>query len=262
MHFKMPWLRTNGSKRLRHDGNSKLVNNSNNSMNSKGSLDLILSSSSISTSPCLPLLFSNRVRKALISQLHSLREEAGPKEIQIIKMSEKLNELEKQYEKALKAISEKEQHLQQNSTMVHLLHKQVRELRSSLVQRESSLKRASKLLDEFKYSLQQARFSSRKITVPTGGATVSGGVGVDASDSTTVTTSGHEELDYRRRELFQTKKTDVVELISSTPVMEESLQRLHDVLNPHSTSEVSLSIYLCLSLTHLCRMRLTMETSW
>jgi chromosome segregation ATPase len=167
----------------------------------------------------------------LISQLHSLREEAGPKEIQIIKMSEKLNELEKQYEKALKAISEKEQHLQQNSTMVHLLHKQVRELRSSLVQRESSLKRASKLLDEFKYSLQQARFSSRKITVPT---TATAAMGAVESDS-----SVNDDLDYRKREVFVSKKSDVVELISSTPVMEESLQRLYDVLNPHSTSEVS-----------------------
>ena len=170
-----------------------------------------------------------RVRKALVSQLHSLREEAGPKEIQIIKMTEKLNELEKQYEKSLKAISEKEQHLQQNSTMVHLLHKQVRELRSSLIQRESSLKRAAKLLDEFKYSLQQARFSSRKITTASAEPNVAG------SDYSVGDTSyGGFKGDH----LFPSKRKEVVELISSTPVMEESLQRLHDVLNPHATSEV------------------------
>jgi hypothetical protein len=182
-----------------------------------------------------------RVRKALVSQLHSLREEAGPKEIQIIKMTEKLNELEKQYEKSLKAISEKEQHLQQNSTMVHLLHKQVRELRSSLIQRESSLKRAAKLLDEFKYSLQQARFSSRKITT-----TVISTVGADPTAAGSDEDTGYG--DFKKREsgggggsgglLFPSRKQEVVELISSTPVMEESLQRLHDVLNPHATSEV------------------------
>lgn len=162
----------------------------------------------------------------MISQLHSLREEAGPKEIQIIKMSEKLNELEKQYEKSLKAISDKEQHLQQNSTMVHLLHKQVRELRSSLIQRESSLKRAAKLLDEFKYSLQQARFASRKVTLPHG------------HDGDSAASNDDRSFDTSRKREFNSKKHEVVELISSTPVMEESLQRLHDVLNPHSTDEV------------------------
>jgi hypothetical protein len=195
------------------------------------------------------------VRKALVSQLHSLREDAGPKEIQIIKMTEKLNELEKQYEKSLKAISEKEQHLQQNSTMVHLLHKQVRELRSSLIQRESSLKRAAKLLDEFKYSLQQARFSSRKITTNAVGETTAGGaaggagggggggdysvggLGEESGFGDSLKKSGSHLFPSRTRHQQQ---QEVVELISSTPVMEESLQRLHDVLNPHSTSEVCL----------------------
>lgn len=149
-------------------------------------------------------------------------------------MTEKLNELEKQYEKSLKAISEKEQHLQQNSTMVHLLHKQVRELRSSLIQRESSLKRAAKLLDEFKYSLQQARFSSRKITTLTAASADPNVAGSDYSVGDT-SYGGFK----KNGDLFPSKRKEVVELISSTPVMEESLQRLHDVLNPHATSEVS-----------------------
>jgi len=169
-----------------------------------------------------------RVRKALVSQLHTLREEMGPKDLQIVKTSERLNEVDKEYDKSLKSISEKEEKLIQSSNMVHLLHKQVRELRSSLIQKEGSLKRAAKLLDEFKYALQQARFSSRKITVQNGG----GEADSEMSDGDDIKAAK------KRKNRFGThKKGDVLELISSTPVMEESLQRLHDVLNPHSTSE-------------------------
>lgn len=202
----------------------------------------------------------------MISQLHSLREEVGPKEIQIIKMTEKLNELEKQYEKSLKAISEKEQHLQQNSTMVHLLHKQVRELRTTLIQRESSLKRAAKLLDEFKYSLQQARFASRKVTLPHG---YDGGIGGGDHSAASIDDRSSFDTSRKREMMIGSKKNEVVELISSTPVMEESLQRLHDVLNPHATDEVEKhtttlphshdhSLSVCLSIS---RMSLMMEIS-
>jgi WD40 repeat protein len=174
-----------------------------------------------------------RVRKALVSQLHSLREEMGPKEMQIVKTTERLGEVDKEYERSLKSISEKEQKLTQSSNMVHLLHKQVRELRSAVIQKEGSLKRAAKLLDEFKYALQQARFESRKITVAGGVAGLTNRDRVE--DTSMFSADGFPHMPQKKA---SSKKGEVLELISSTPVMEESLQRLHDVLNPHATDEV------------------------
>ena len=109
-----------------------------------------------------------RIRKALISQLHALREEIGPKDIKVIETTEKLTEVDREYEKCLKAISEKEQKLQQYANMFQLLQKQVRELRTNLNGKEGALRRAASLLDEFHYALKEARFNSRKITVKEG----------------------------------------------------------------------------------------------
>ena len=106
-------------------------------------------------------------------------------------------------------------------------------------------------MDEFKYSLQQARFSSRKVTMSSNlneyeipfnnnnnnnnnnkPRTTSFDHSIFSNDDST-TLDGTKKND-----ILPSKKNEVIELISSTPVMEESLQRLHDVLNPHSTSEV------------------------
>ncbi|CAE7497275.1 unnamed protein product, partial [Symbiodinium microadriaticum] len=185
-----------------------------------------------------------RVRKALVSQLHELREDMGPKDMQIVKTSERLQEVDKEYERSLKAVSEKEQKLTQSTNMIHLLHKQVRELRTAVIQKEGSLKRAAKLLDEFKYALQQARFESRKITVPGGvgspadrdRALVEGEVSSDGFPRVGTSAALANGLSGGGKKHGKSKH-DVLELISSTPVMEESLQRLYDVLNPHATDE-------------------------
>jgi hypothetical protein len=65
------------------------------------------------------------VRKALISQLHALREDMVPKDMQIVKTAEKLSEVDREYDKSLRAITEKEQRLIQNANMLQLLQQQV-----------------------------------------------------------------------------------------------------------------------------------------
>lgn len=159
----------------------------------------------------------------------------------------RLHEVDREYERSLKAVSEKEQKLTQTSNMIHLLHKQVRELRSAVVQKEGSLKRAAKLLDEFKYALQQSRFESRKVSIPGGMSTahlerdraLEGELSTDGFPKVLSTATGSAPA---KKHMGRSGKShDVLELISSTPVMEESLQRLYNVLNPHTTDEVMLS---------------------
>ena len=192
-----------------------------------------------------------RVRKALVSQLHALREEMGPKDMKIIKTVDKLNEVDREYDKSIKAISEKEQKLAQNSNTLNLMSKQVRELRLSVTNKEKALKRASQLLDEFNFSLQQARFLSHKTTVRRTGAggedEWAGGGGDDSginheNEMQLVEDPGVGKVALPRG----TKKTgklnfgmggEIVELISSTPAMEMALTRLYDVLHPHKDIE-------------------------
>ena len=199
-----------------------------------------------------------RVRKALVSQLHALREEMGPKDVKIIKTVDKLGEVNKEYDKSIKAISDKEQRLAQNSNTLNLMNKQVRELRQSVSNKEKALKRAAQLLDEFNFSLQQARFSSRKTTVRTGPLECGEGeVGVVEDNFNVI-----QSIEGKHQDISQVnisglvdgqvgfprgnKKTgklnfgmggEIVELISSTPAMEMALQRLFDVLNPHNNVE-------------------------
>lgn len=168
-----------------------------------------------------------RVRKALVSQMHALREEMGPKDLKIVAITEKLAEFDREYDMALRAVSDKENKLTQNANMMQLLQKQVRTLRSTLTTKESTLKRAAKLLDEFKYALQQARFRSEKVSI--------------GDDN--VTTSGEESAD-KRHEIRRSNshmsfkgKKKVVEIIASTEEMESSLQRLNDILNSHLENE-------------------------
>lgn len=103
-----------------------------------------------------------RIRKALTSQLHSLRQELVPKEEQIIHMNEQLQELDREYETSLGAVSEKELILKQNSTKLHVLQKQVSELRYALSRKDGALHRAAKIFDEYRHSVQRARFDSIK----------------------------------------------------------------------------------------------------
>ena len=65
------------------------------------------------------------MRKTLTTQLHSLRSELGPKEIELTKVSEKLQEMDREYEISLHAITEKEHTLNQKNANLAALQKQV-----------------------------------------------------------------------------------------------------------------------------------------
>lgn len=72
------------------------------------------------------IIFNNyRLRKALTTQLHTLRQELGPKEETLMRVTEKLQETDREYELSLQAIAEKEKNLGQKSESLNLLQKQV-----------------------------------------------------------------------------------------------------------------------------------------
>lgn len=66
-----------------------------------------------------------RIRKVLTSQLHSLRQEMGPKEEKLMQITEKLQEVDKEYNLSLQAITEKEGAIAKSGENLHLLQKQV-----------------------------------------------------------------------------------------------------------------------------------------
>lgn len=66
-----------------------------------------------------------RIRKALTSQLHTLREELGPKEETLNKVTDKLQETGREYEMSLHALAEKEKELTHKGISIGLLQKQV-----------------------------------------------------------------------------------------------------------------------------------------
>jgi len=75
-----------------------------------------------------PFLFCFRVRKALTAQLHEIRKDLGPKEEKLARTSEKLEEVDREYEVSLKTISKKDQQLEHKATKVQLLQKQVKSM--------------------------------------------------------------------------------------------------------------------------------------
>lgn len=77
----------------------------------------------------------------------------GPKEEQILLITEKLQEMDREYDLALKAVSDKEVLLTQRSASLHMLNKQVRDLRSSSATKEASLKRAALLYEQYRQAL-------------------------------------------------------------------------------------------------------------
>lgn len=152
-----------------------------------------------------------RIRKALTTQLHTLRQELNPKEEKLMQVSEKVYEMDREYENLLHSISQKEAKITQQTSHLHLLQKQVRELRHIAARKDGALKRASKLLDEYEFSLQEARFNSYKKTIVIDG----------------------EEKEMKK------KRNELVEIIAKNENMEVSLKRLHDILHPYSKNDGS-----------------------
>ena len=106
-----------------------------------------------------------RLRCVLTSQLHMMREALGPKQDALISVNQQLRDLEVESENTLHALSKKQQQIDVNNEMNHLLNTQVKELRKMLFNKEAVLKRAARLFQEYQHALQSAQFNKRKVTV-------------------------------------------------------------------------------------------------
>jgi hypothetical protein len=178
-----------------------------------------------------------RIRKALTSQLHALRQELGPKEEKLSQVSERLQEVDREYELTLGAISEKEKALGQHGQNIALLQKQVREYRQVCSQRDKALRRAAKLLEEFKLALQEAQFKSYKRTVAGDEGSLSAGDRALESEEDGGGAGAQKKLgdeaDAPSSHHQHQKKTKIVEMMARTDGMENSLGRLSHLLEPY-----------------------------
>ena len=71
------------------------------------------------------LLATIRVRKALTSQLHVLREKTGPQSEVLLRTEERLREVDTEYGQSLQSLSEKEAKLMHSGSVIQLMQKQV-----------------------------------------------------------------------------------------------------------------------------------------
>lgn len=101
-----------------------------------------------------------RIRKALTVQIHGLRQEIGPKESKLLLITEKLQEMDQEYDLALQALSGKELVLSQKSASLYMLQKQVRDLRSYSGGKDACLRRAAVLFDQYRQTIGEATLSS------------------------------------------------------------------------------------------------------
>jgi septal ring factor EnvC (AmiA/AmiB activator) len=101
----------------------------------------------------------DRIRKTLTTQLNMVQGELEPKQKELTKATDKLQEMNREYEISLHAITEKEKSLGQKAENLVALQKQVRELRTNTAQKEATLRRAAMSLEEFVYAMNEARFA-------------------------------------------------------------------------------------------------------
>lgn len=115
-----------------------------------------------------------KIRKTLTNQLHGLRDELAPKDDELHKAAEKLQEMDREYEISLHAITEKEKALAYKSQNLTLLQKQVRDLRKQASQKDVALRRSAVLLEEFIYSMHEVRFKPKSVGVNAAGNAIMG----------------------------------------------------------------------------------------
>jgi len=154
-----------------------------------------------------------RIRKALTSQLHALRQEMMPEKEKLSQVSERLQEVDREYELSLQSISEKEASLIHKGQTMNLLQSQLRELRANQGEKARSLHRAAKILGEYKLALQEAQFHSTKRTV-----------------------KGKEEPHAEGESALKKKpkaKDELVEVMTKTENMTLAMTRLSHLLDPY-----------------------------
>lgn len=117
-----------------------------------------------------------RIRKTLTTQLNMVQGELEPKQKELTKATDKLQEMNREYEISLHAITDKEKLLGQKAENLMALQKQVRELRTNTAQKEAALRRAAMSLEEFVYAMNEARFApfpkneQGRFVIPTNGS--------------------------------------------------------------------------------------------
>jgi dynactin complex subunit len=175
-----------------------------------------------------------RIRKALTTQLHGLRQELGPKEESLVEVREKLDEVDREYELALHAISDKEKSLSQKTMSVALLQKQVRELRSAANRKESVIHRAAVIFEDFRAAFQDATYHAEKKPIKVPIKTSGGGGGKDGAtedDSKTVSTDPYKP----KKKKAEKEEDKLVQIVSESEDMREHFDRLRTLLLPYLT---------------------------
>ena len=161
-----------------------------------------------------------RIRKALTTQLHALRQEMMPEKEKLSQVTERLQEVDREYELSLQSISEKEATLTHKGQTMNLLQNQLRELRMNQSEKARSLVRAAKILGEYKLAFQEAQFHATKRTV-----------------------KGKEEpLAEGADAVLKRKpkaKDELVEVMTKTENMTLSMARLSNLLDPYLQGDAS-----------------------
>jgi hypothetical protein len=151
-----------------------------------------------------------RVRKTLTAQLFDLRQEMGPREELLSSTQERLREVEREYEHTLHAMNDKDSQLAREKATALMLQGQNRELRMGTAKKDQILRRAAAQLVEFRLSYQHAV--------------------VNAVKRPAVLTIEKPLPGYK------TNRLEEHLVVSEDMCM--SLERLHEILSPFSTSEI------------------------
>lgn len=139
---------------------------------------------------------------------------------------------------------------------------QVRDLRNATSRKEKVLRRAAILLDEYKFSLEQAYYKSEKRTLPAHDRHVADSAAnlvVAAADSAAHGSGlvGKKKLDKSTAAAGAavpptTVSNEVVEIIAQNDGMKAALKRLSDILTPFLNDENNdVSLFCCFVLVIL-----------
>ena len=171
-----------------------------------------------------------KIRKALTAQIHALRQEIGPKEEKLSLISGKLQEMDREYDMALRAVSDREQALNQKSVSLSMLQKQVRDLRLASTNKDASLRRAAVLFEQYRLTLEAA-----------GGVTAHSQTLSSSLDTRRTSSARRASLPLKTSSLKRNQGSAVCSPNTSeddVAGMSENIivfQRLRDVLRPHLT---------------------------
>lgn len=167
----------------------------------------------------------------MTTQLNMVQGELEPKQKELTKATDKLQEMNREYEISLHAITEKEKILGHKAENLMALQKQVRELRTSTGQKEAALRRAAISLEEFVYAMNEARFApfpkndQGRIIIPNASRSHSAN-NWDESKKT-------KKLDSPKGKKKPSSADGLLAALDLDPTADTKLKRLHDILKPY-----------------------------